>query len=199
MKKLSQYFINGIILIVPIAITIFLIDYIFTFTESLIGHFLPVNAPGLSLAVLLVVVVLIGWLSSLWLLKNVIYYGEKLINTIPIVKFIYNNVKQFSKAVFESQNLLKHAVLVPYPHEGAKALGFLVESLSPPLSSKFSEPHVCVFIPMSLNLTSGINIIFPEREIIPLDISSESALQYVVTAGVVMPQAHDASIRRDAL
>ncbi|WP_371370660.1 DUF502 domain-containing protein [Sporomusa aerivorans] len=191
MNLASKYFINGLIVIVPIAITAFVIVYIFSFTERLLGQYLPIHFPGLSLIVVLLVIVLIGWLSSHWLLKKLLGYGERLVCSIPVVKFIYNSVKQLSTAVFESQKLLQNAVLVPYPHPGVKALGFVMPELSAPLAEKFAEEHVCVFIPMSLNLTSGFNIILPRRDIIPLDVTSESALQYVITAGAIMPRGND--------
>ena len=193
MKWSSKYFINGLIIIVPIAITAVVIINIFSFTESLLGRYLPIHFPGLAFVVVLILIVIVGWLSSHWLLKKVIGYGERLLGSIPIVKFIYNSVKQLSTAVFESQKLLKNAVLVPYPHPGVKALGFVMPELSAPLAEKFDEEHVCVFVPMSLNLTSGFNIILPRRDIIPLDVTSESALQYVITAGAIMPRSNDSN------
>ena len=193
MKLISKYFINGLIVIVPIAITAFVVVYIFAFTERLLGQYLPVHFPGLSLFVVLLLMVLVGWLSSHWLLKKLLGYGERLVGSIPVVKFIYNSVKQLSTAVFESQKLLQNAVLVPYPHPGVKALGFVMPELSAPLAGKFDEEHVCVFVPMSLNLTSGFNIILPRRDIIPLDVTSESALQYVITAGAIMPRGNDSN------
>ncbi|MGL5514334.1 MAG: DUF502 domain-containing protein, partial [Sporomusa sp.] len=153
----------------------------------------PFHFPGLALVIVLMLIVIFGWLSSHWLLRRVIGYGERLVGSIPVVKFIYNSVKQLSTAVFESQKLLKNAVLVPYPHAGAKSLGFVMSELSAPLASKFSEEHVCVFVPMSLNLTAGFNIIIPRRDIIHLDVTSESALQYVITAGAVMPRGNDSN------
>ncbi|CVK17431.1 MULTISPECIES: DUF502 domain-containing protein [Sporomusa] len=191
MKWFSKYFFNGLILIVPITITTFVVINIFSFTDRLLGQYLPIHFPGVALVVVLLVIVLVGWLSSHWLLKNVIGYGERLLGSIPVVKFIYNSVKQLATAVFESQKLLQNAVLVPYPHPGVKSLGFLMPELSAPLAEKFSEEHVCVFVPMSLNLTAGFNIIVPRRDIIPLDVTSESALQYVITAGSIMPRSND--------
>ncbi len=193
MKWFYKYFVNGLIVIVPIALTAVVVMYIFAFTERLLGQYLPVHFPGLALAVVLVLIVFIGWLSSHWISKKVIGYGEQVVGSIPVVKFIYTSVKQISTAVFESQKLLENAVLVPYPHPEVKALGFVMPELSAPLAAKFSEEHVCVFVPMSLNLTSGFNIIVPRRDIIPLDVTSESALQYVITAGAIMPRCNDSN------
>ena len=110
---------------------------------------------------------------------------------VPIVKFIYKNVKKLSTVVLDSEKLLQQAVLVPYPHPGVKTLGFVVSELSAPLKEKLLEEHVSVFIPMSLNPTTGVNIFVPKMQIIRLDVTAESALEYILTAGTVMPQKAD--------
>lgn len=193
MKNLSKYFINGLIVVVPISITVFVVLQIFSFAETLLGRHLPVHFPGIGLVVGLMSILVIGWLSSHWMLKRLLEFGERLLCSIPVIKFIYNSVKKLSTAVFESQQLFKQAVLVPFPHPEARTLGFVVPDLSPKLAEKLSDDQVCVFVPMSLNMTAGFNIIVPKRDIIPLDITSESALQYVLTAGAIMPRNDDVS------
>ncbi|MDT8901939.1 DUF502 domain-containing protein [Anaeroselena agilis] len=188
MKNLSRYFINGLIVIVPMAITFFVVVQILDITERILGRHLPVKFPGFGLVAVIAIILVVGWLSSHWVMRRCIEVGEKALSKIPILKFIYNSVKQLSTAVFESQNMFKHAVLVPFPHPGAKTLGFVMTELSAPLARNLCEESVCVFIPMSLNMTAGFNIIVPKRDIIPLDVTSESALQYILTAGTVMPR-----------
>jgi uncharacterized membrane protein len=188
MKWCYKYFINGLIVIVPIAITAFVIVQIFSVAESLVGDYLPVHFPGIGLVTGLAVIFIVGWLSSYWITKKIIGWGERLLTTIPVVKFIYKSVKQLSTVVFESKQLLKQPVLVPYPHPGTKALGFIMSELSEPIACKLEEECLCVFVPMSLNMTAGFNIFVPKRDIIFLEVTSESALQYVVTAGVMMPE-----------
>lgn len=189
MKKLSKYFINGLIVLVPIAITVFVIVEILSFTEGVLGQHLPVRFPGIGLITVLGLILLIGWLSSYLILKRMIELGESILSKIPIIKFIYNSVKHLSAAVFESNSMFKQAVLVPYPHAGAKVVGFIMPELSEPLQEYLPQGQVCVFIPWSINMTSGMNLILPEKDLIYLNISSESALQYVLTAGAVMPPA----------
>jgi uncharacterized membrane protein len=193
MKNLSKYFINGLIVIVPMAITFFVVVQILEFTEKILGRHLPVKFPGLGLVAVVAIILLVGWLSSHWIMRRVIELGEGVLSKIPFLKFIYNSVKQLSTAVFESQNMFKQAVLVPFPHPGSKALGFVMTDLSAPLARHTCEESVCVFIPMSLNMTAGFNIIVPKRDIIPLDVTSESALQYILTAGTVMPRGSEAT------
>ncbi len=193
MKTLSRYFINGLIVIVPVAITFFVVVQILGFTESILGRHLPVRFPGFGLVAVIAIILLVGWLSSHWIMQRLIALGERMLSKIPVLKFVYNSVKQLSTAVFESHNMFKHAVLVPFPHPGAKALGFVMTDLSPAVAGHLDEECVCVFIPMSLNMTAGFNIIVPKRDIIPLDVTSESALQYILTAGTVMPRGYEAT------
>lgn len=191
MKPLTKYFLNGLIIIIPIAITIFVIVQIFAFAENILGRHLPqsIHFPGIGLGAVVLIIVLTGWLSTHWLLRELLQWGDRLVGSIPVVKFIYNSVKKISTAIFESQQLFKNAVLVPYPHQGVKALGFLMPQLSESLAQHFAEEHVCVFVPLSLNMTAGVNIIVARKDIVPLDVTSESALQYVLTAGAIMPDA----------
>jgi uncharacterized membrane protein len=193
MKTLSRYFINGLIVIVPAAITFFVVVQILGFTEKILGRHLPIKFPGLGLIAVVAIILLVGWLSSHWIMQRLIALGERVLSKIPFLKFVYNSVKQLSTAVFESQNTFKHAVLVPFPHPGAKALGFVMTDLSAPVARHLDEECACVFIPMSLNMTAGFNIIVPKRDIIPLDVTSESALQYILTAGTVMPRGNGAT------
>ncbi|MEG6585832.1 DUF502 domain-containing protein [Dendrosporobacter sp. 1207_IL3150] len=188
MKNISKYFINGLIVIVPIALTAYVVINIFSLAESVLGRHLPIQFPGIGLVAVVMLILLVGWLSSHWLLKRMLELGEKMLGSIPVIKVIYKSFKQVSTAVLESQNLFKQPVLVSYPNEGTKALGFVMTELSPPLAENFEEEHVCVFIPWSLNMTSGVNIIVPKRDIIFLQVTSETALQYVVTAGAIMPE-----------
>ncbi|SEO32335.1 DUF502 domain-containing protein [Propionispora vibrioides] len=191
MNRISKYFINGLIVIVPIAITAFVVVQIFSMAEDLLGRHMPVHFPGIGIVAVVILLIVTGWLSSYWILKRLLEFGERLLDSIPIVKFIYKSIKQLSTAVFESQHLFKQAVLVPYPHPGAKSIGFIMSELSEPLAEAMDEEHVCVYVPMSFNLTNGFNILVPKKDIIALDITSESALQYIFTAGTIMPVRHD--------
>ena len=190
MGKISSYFLNGVIVLVPIVITLFVVMWVFNLTDSLIGRFLPqfLHFPGVALLIVVGLIVLIGWLSQHWAMKRLIEWGENMLNRIPGIKFIYSSVKQLSTAMLESKSLLKQPVLVPFPHQESKALGFLVGEDMSCFSDKLPEDTVCVFIPMSLNMTAGFNIMVPQKDIIILDISSESALQFTLTAGAILPK-----------
>ena len=186
MNKVSKRFINGLILLVPLAITVFVVTEVLNFTEIVLGKPFPVSYPGMGIVTVLLVIYLVGWLSSYWFMKRVISYGEWLLGKIPVVKFIYNSVKHLSTAVFESNNMFDHVVLVPF-HQ-SRALGFVMAEVPAVLREKLGDDYVCVFVPWSLNMTSGTNLFVKKSDVIYLDISNESALQYMLTAGAVMPQ-----------
>ena len=93
--------------------------------------------------------------------------------------------------MFDSKKMFKQAVLIPYPHKDVRSLGFVMTNLSKPLTEVLDEEYVCVFIPWSINMTSGSNVFVPKRDVIYLNVSSETAIQYFLTAGVIMPQQYD--------
>ena len=185
-KRISRRFVNGLILHVPIVITLLVVSEVLHFTEGVLGKHLPFYFPGLGIITVVLGIYFVGWISSYWIMRRMIHYGEVLLGKIPVVKFIYNSVKHLSTAVFESNNMFDHVVLVPF-HQ-SKALGFIMADVPPVLKEKLGDDYVCVFVPWSLNMTSGTNLFVRKQDVIYLDISSESALQYMLTAGAVMPR-----------
>lgn len=189
MKRLTKYFVNGMLLLVPIVITIAVVFSLIHYADRfIVGNLAIKTVPGTGILIILALILVIGWISTHWLTRKFVEWGEQLLGTIPFVKTIYSSVKQMSAAVFDSQKLLQQAVLVPYPHPGVKSLGFVMSEVDEPVKSALSEDSVCVFIPMSIALTAGFNIFVPRKDIIKLHISPESALQYILTAGAVMPR-----------
>ena len=178
---MSKTFLNGLIVLVPVAITLFVVLQILNFTEGVLGKHLPFYFPGIGLIAIILLIYIVGWISTHWLLKHVINFGEYLLGKIPVVKFIYNSVKQFSTAIFESNSMFQNVVLVPF-HQ-SMAMGFLMADVPEVIKNKLGEDYVCVFVPWSLNITSGTNLFVKRSEIIPIDIKSEEALQFMLTAG----------------
>ena len=185
-KRISRRFINGLIILVPLAITVFVVLETLNLTEGVLGKHLPFYFPGMGIVTLLLVIYLTGWASGYWAARRLIYIGETLLGKIPVIKFIYNSVKHLSTAVFESNNMFDHVVLVPF-HQ-SQALGFIMADVPQTLKDKLGDDYVCVFVPWSLNMTSGTNLFVKKSDVTYLDISSESALQYMLTAGAVMPK-----------
>ena len=178
---------KGLIILVPIFITFFVLRETYELTEGLLGSHFTYYFPGLGFIVCVLAILLTGYLFSHWMLEGLLGFCERLIGTIPIVNFIYQSVKKLSEAVFDSKQLFNQAVLVTYPGSNARVLGFKVKEDLSPIMGQDGVEYACVFVPWSLNMTSGINVMVPTKDLIPIDISSEEALQYILTAGSIIP------------
>ena len=184
---LTEYFFDGLIVIVPPAITIFIVMWILDLTEGNIGkeinEYLGTNLPGIGLIMILFSILAIGFLTANNLAKKIIALGEILVDKIPVVKFIYSSVKQFSRAILTSNSAFKHVVLVPY-HQ-SWALGFLMTNVPHQVREKLGLDYVSVFVPWSLNMTSGTNLFVRRQDIIVVNMKAEDALQFMLTAGTI--------------
>lgn len=189
-SRLYSYFLNGLIIIAPIALTLMIVAKFLQFAEGIIGDFIPLRIPGIGILTGVVFIVVCGWLSSYFFLKNWIHHAEQLLSSIPLVKSIFKIVKQIQSALFDNKHLFKDAVLIPYPHDGSYALGFVMAELSNDLKLRLPENYICVFIPFSINMTAGTNLFVKSDTVIALEITTESALQFFLSAGTVMPGNH---------
>lgn len=186
-KRVSECFLNGLIVIIPPAITIFVVLWIFDLTEGKLGKIIAeefnINFPGVGLITIAVSILLVGFITGNNLAKLIIEFLEALLDKIPVVKFIYGSVKQFSQAVLTSNSAFKHVVLVPY-HQ-SWTLGFLMTNVPAQVREKLGVDYVCVFVPWSLNMTSGTNLFVRRQEIIFVNMKAEDALQFMLTAGTI--------------
>ena len=187
MSSIYRYMGKGLIILVPIFITFFVLRETYNLTEGLLGSHFTYYFPGMGFIVCVLVILLTGYLFSHWMLEGLLGFCERLIGTIPIVNFIYQSVKKLSEAVFDSKQLFNQAVLVTYPGSNMRVLGFKVKEDLSPIMGQDGVEYACVFVPWSLNMTSGINVMVPTKDLIPVDISSEEALQYILTAGSIIP------------
>ena len=185
LNRMSRRFVNGLLVLVPVIITLLVIEWTLRFTEGVLGQYLPFYFPGMGIITLILVIYAVGWASTNWALAKIISLGETLIGTIPFVKFIYTSVKRLSEAVLDSSSNFKRVVHIPY--QGARALGFVMADLPPRFQEAMGGGYVCVFVPWSLNMTSGTTLLVREEDAVTIDIPKEEALQYMLTAGAVMP------------
>lgn len=184
-EQISSSFFKGLLIVVPPAITIFLVTWLFELTENSIGKFLPVKIPGTGLIIVLVGIWIVGVLSGNFLSEKILGIFDALISKIPIVKFIYGSVKQVSKALFESDSAFKRVVLVPY--QGNYVLAFQMLNLPEPVKEKLGEEYVCVYMPWSMNMTAGMNFFVKKSDVIYVDMMPQDALQFILTAGTISP------------
>lgn len=180
---ISEQFLNGLIVLVPPAITIFVVMWLLNLTEGTIVQYLPIKFPGVGLITILLCIWLVGAISGHNIPQKIIEFIEYLLGKIPVVKFIYGSVKQFSKAVFDSNSSFQNVVLIPY-HQSL-ALGFLMSNIPDAVREKLGDDYVCVFVPWSLNMTSGTNLFVKKSDVIEVDMKPEDALQFMLTAGTI--------------
>jgi uncharacterized membrane protein len=146
------------------------------------------GVPGLGVVVLLVVL----WLTGLfvanifgqWFLRQ----WDRLLHKIPIVKSIYSSVKQVSDTLFSSSgNAFREAVLVQYPRAGSWTIAFVTGAPSGEVAGLLGAPHVSVYVPTTPNPTSGFFLMMPRADVVPLKMSVDEALKYIISMGVVAP------------
>ena len=182
-EQISSSFFKGLLIVVPPAITIFVLKWLFEFTEESIGKILPAQIPGAGLVIVLASIWIVGVLSGNYLSKKILDFFDGIIGKIPIVKFIYSSVKQVSKALFESDSAFKRVVLVPY--QKSYVLGFQMLTMPEPVREKLGEDYACVYMPWSMNMTAGMNFFVKKSDLIYLDMVPQDALQFILTAGTI--------------
>ena len=187
--RITEHFLDGLIVLMPPAITIFVVMWTVDLTENLLGKYIPIDFPGIGLIAIIFTIWFVGFITGNRVAQKIIHFGELILDKIPVVKFIYTSVKQFSKAVFDSNSSFQKVVLVPY-HQSL-ALGFLINNIPEPVQKKLGEEYVCVFVPWSLNMTSGTNLFVKKSEVIYIEMKSEDALQFMLTAGTVSKKGNE--------
>ena len=187
--KFRNYFIAGVIVLIPIGITMYLTLFIINVSSKILpkeinpNHYLPYNIPGLEIIISVLVITLIGWISLSFLGRKLLYLFNNLLNRIPILRSIYTALTQMTETFTKNDSAKKSVVLVEYPRKGTWAMGFATKENSGELNTKTKKNLVNVFVPTTPNPTSGFLLLFPKEEIIYLDISFEEASRFIVSAG----------------
>jgi len=207
-RSFKQYFITGLLVWLPMAVTIWVLTWLYGLLD---GIFLTVLGaadavvPGLhewaddlraipgfgafSITMVLVVSgVFVANIFGQWWLRQ----WDKLMNRIPVVRSIYTSVKQVSDTLFSgSGHAFSKALLIRYPHTEAWSVAFLTGKPGGEVASKLAGEYVSVFIPTTPNPTSGFFLMLPRQHVIELDMSVDDALKYIISMGVVVPGGPD--------
>lgn len=185
-KKMWAQFLTGILVLVPVGVTIWVLVWIFFFIDDIlqpiISSILGRELPGIGFAITVVLIYLVGLIARNVGGKKLISYGDSLLAKVPIVRQIYNGVKQILESFQVSNNTgFVRVVLIEFPKKGMRAIGFVTNETYDKSGNKLLN----VFIPTSPNPTSGFLEIVREGEVIATDISVDDALKMVVSAGKV--------------
>ena len=191
--KIRNYFITGVVVLIPIGITIYLTIFITSVSSKILpkeinpNHYLPYNIPGLEIIITLFLITFIGWLSLSFIGKRLLNLFNTVLKRIPILRTIYSAILQMMEAFTKTDNQKKNVVLVEYPRKGTWAVGFATKENSGEITNKLNKKLINVFVPTTPNPTSGFLLMFPKEEVVYLDLSFEEASKFIVSAGTSNP------------
>ena len=201
-------FLTGLVVIAPVALTIWLIWSVIGWIDGFVLPFIPnlyhpdnilnaffgqdvaINIRGLGVVVFLLFTTFVGWIAKGFLGRSLIRIGENLVRRMPVVRSIYSGVKQIAETVFaQSDRSFEKACLIEYPRKGIWAVGFVSTEAKGEVKykAKSNSDLLSVFVPTTPNPTSGFMLFFPRNDVIELEMSIEDAAKLVISAGLVYP------------
>ena len=192
--KVRNYFITGVVVLIPIGITVYLTLFIVNVSSKILpkelnpNHYLPYNIPGVEIIISIFLITFIGWLSLSFIGRRLLKIFEDVLRKIPILRTIYSAITQMTETFTKSKANAKNVVLLEYPRKGAWAVGFATKENTSGIYEKTKQNLVNVFIPTTPNPTSGFLLMFPKEEVIYLDITFEQASKFIVSAGTSDPE-----------
>ncbi len=193
--KLRNDFFTGIVVLVPIGITLYLTKFIITISSKLIpeeinpNSYLPFSIPGLEILLSIIIITLIGGLSLSFIGKKILQLVNDLLKRIPILRTIYSAIGQMTETLTPKKKSKKSVVLIEYPRKGSWAVGFVTKENKGEISKKTNKNLVNVFVPTTPNPTSGFLLMFPKDEVIYLNMTFEEASKFIVSAGTSNPSS----------
>ena len=198
LSRLRTYFLTGVIVTAPIAITIFLVWQFITFLDSYVGGFvprrynpetyLPFGIPGIGLIIMLAFLTLVGFVTAGFAGRTLVRTGERLLSRMPVVRSVYGTLKQIFETVFnQSSRSFREVVLVEYPRRGIGAIGFVTGPTRGEVQERTDEDLVNIFLPTTPNPTSGFLLFVPRKDLIHLDMTVEEGIKLVISGGIVTP------------
>ena len=187
--KIRNNFIAGVVVLIPIGITLYLTLFIIRISSKVIpkeinpNNYLPFDIPGVEILIALVIITFIGWLSLSFLGKKFFELFNNILKKIPILRTIYSAIGQMTESFTKTDNNQKSVVLLEYPRKGVWAVGFATKENEGLIKEKIKEDLINVFVPTTPNPTSGFLLLVPKKDLIFLDISFEQASKFIVSAG----------------
>ncbi|MDC0385311.1 DUF502 domain-containing protein [Pelagibacteraceae bacterium] len=187
--KIRNNFIAGIVVLIPIGITLYLTLFLIRISGKIIpkeinpNNYLPFDIPGVEILMALLIITLTGWLSLSFLGKKVFEILNNVLKKIPILRTIYSAIGQMTESFTKSDNKQKSVVLLEYPRKGVWAVGFATKENEGLIKNKLKEEVINVFVPTTPNPTSGFLLMVPKKDLIYLDITFEQASKFIVSAG----------------
>ncbi len=197
MKSLRRYLVAGILVWLPIGITIILLRILIGLMDRTLilipeqfrpEAWLGFAIPGLGLVLTVLILLVTGVLAANIVGRSLVGFWERILDRIPVVRSVYSASKNFAEIVFsDSDQSFKKVLLIEYPRKGLYGLAFQTSTNLGEVQHRTGEEVVCTFVPTTPNPTSGFIIIVPKKDIIELDMEVDEALKMIISLGVVVP------------
>jgi len=191
--KIRNYFLAGIITLIPIFITVYLTFLVIDVFSRIVpdainpNKYLPFRIPGLEIFIAIIITIIIGFISLSYFGKKILILCEQLLQKVPVLRSVYSGATQFTKSFQSAEDGSgnKKVVLIEFPRSGSWAVGFATNENSKQISSKINDTLVNVFIPTTPNPTSGFLVLIPKKDIIYLNMNFEDAMKFIISVGAI--------------
>ena len=186
---LRNYFITGVVVLIPIGFTLYLTKILIGISSNLIpkninpNSYLPFNVPGVEIIISILLITIVGGLSLSFFGRRILKLIDDLFKRIPFLRTVYSAVVQMTETFSKKDDGKKSVVLIEYPRKGVWAVGFATKENSGEMSEKTGKKLINVFVPTTPNPTSGFLLMFPLEDVIYLNMSFEEASKFIVSAG----------------
>ena len=198
LTRLRAYFLAGVLVTAPLAITFYIVWLIVSFVDDRVSGllpqrynpetYLPFGIPGLGLVIAVAALILVGALTAGYVGRIVVRLSDAALARMPVVRSIYGATKQvFETVLAHKSTAFRQVCLVEYPRHGVWTLGFITGTTVGEVQERTSDEVVNVFLPTTPNPTSGFLLFVPRRDIILLDMSIEDGIKMVISGGIVTP------------
>jgi uncharacterized membrane protein len=205
---MKKYFITGLVILLPLAVTIAIVIFIVDFltkpfmglvvkllTHSYLGnivtspHIIRYGSQIIILIGLFLITLALGFIARWFFFTYLIKLSDKLLHKIPIVNKVYKTTQEIIKTLFiTDKNSFKQVVLIPFPNKETYSVGLVSRDSPPTCQQAVGAEMVSVFVPTTPNPTSGFLIMFKKADLIYLDMKTEEAIKYIVSCGVIVPE-----------
>ncbi|MGB1077643.1 MAG: DUF502 domain-containing protein [Bdellovibrionales bacterium] len=200
MARLRNYFLAGILVTAPIAITLYLTYSFLSAIDSKVRRIIPfeklfppeyheIAVPGLGIIIAVIFFILVGWFARNFLGRLVIRMSEYVVHRLPVISSLYGAIKQILETVMASKSqAFREVVMLEYPRKGVWSVGFVTGTTEGQIQDNTKEETVNVFVPTTPNPTSGYLLFVPKKELKYLDMTVEQGVKLVVSAGIITPE-----------
>ena len=196
-KNIKKILLTGIAAIIPVGVTVYIFYIIIKAMNNLVkiipyryqpDQLLPFHIPGLGLIFTLILIFLIGLVTTSYLGKKVVSLGELIVGKIPLVRGLYKGVKKLVDAIMsDNGNSFKKVVLIEYPRKGLYSIAFVTGDTRGEVKERTFQNAMNLFVPTTPNPTSGFYIVIPESDVIHLNMTVEQAFTLIMSGGIITP------------